>query len=286
MRSKTTPVFYCAAMNADGNNYSPSAAKPGIVAAALVRAGIPVRFIEPVPLTDKQIALAHDLRYVRGVLSGLFANGFGNHSLDVARSLPFTNGAIVDAALMSLDKKVHSAALVSGFHHAEYACGMGFCTFNGLVIAAIRCLESGARRVAIIDADMHWGNGTQHILDRLNLNDLIFHYSFGHDYYSPKHARAYLKRIDTLWLELESFQPDAIIYQAGADAHKNDPLGGVLNTGELMERDRRIFGLANKLGIGVAWTLAGGYQMDKDGGISKVVEIHLNTFRAAMRVRQ
>ncbi len=81
-----------------------------------------------------------------------------------------------------------------------------------------------------------------------------------------------------------AFKPGVIIYQAGADAHCEDPLGGILTTEELMERDRKVFEIARDLGVGIAWTLAGGYQKDSDGGISKVVEIHLNTFRAVMVV--
>ena len=76
-----------------------------------------------------------------------------------------------------------------------------------------------------------------------------------------------------------------IIYQAGADAHCEDPLGGILTNEELMERDRKVFQIAKDLGVGIAWTLAGGYQRDRDGGISRVVEIHLNTFRAALEVQ-
>ncbi len=186
----------------------------------------------------------------------------------------------MDAGVEAFTGLSVAAALASGFHHAAYSSGGGFCTFNGLVPAALRCIKSGAKRTAIIDADYHYGDGTQDILDRLKMNDAIFHYSFGEDFHSPGQAEAYLKRIEKLRRELEAFDPEVIIYQAGADAHCDDPLGEVLTTEQLMERDRRIFRIAKDLGVGIAWTLAGGYQKDRDGGISKVVEIHLNTFRA------
>ena len=279
-------VFFSKAMVAEsGCRASPSAAKPGIVAKALKGSGIPVCFLDPTPLREEEIAAAHDPKYVHGVLSGKTANGFGNCSEDVARSLPYTNGAVVDAAIAALNGLPAVAALASGFHHAGYSGGGGFCTFNGLVIAALRCIKTGAERVAIIDADYHYGDGTQDILHRLQMNEAIFHYSFGMDFHHPGQAEAYLKRIDKLRHELEAFKPEVIIYQAGADAHCEDPLGGVLTNEELMERDRKVFQIAKDLGVGVAWTLAGGYQRDRDGGISRVVEIHLNTFRAALEVQ-
>jgi acetoin utilization deacetylase AcuC-like enzyme len=241
-----------------------------------------VDFVEPTPLRQEEVAAAHDPQYVRGVLSGETANGFGNCSKDVARSLPYTNGAIADATTAALTGMPATAALASGFHHAGYSSGGGFCTFNGLVIAALRCIRTRAQRVAIVDADYHYGDGTQDILDRLNMNEAVFHYSFGRDFHHPGQAEAYLTHIAELRQELVAFKPEVIIYQAGADAHCEDPLGGVLTNEQLMERDRRIFQIAKDLGVGIAWTLAGGYQKDRDGGISRVVEIHLNTFRAAM----
>jgi acetoin utilization deacetylase AcuC-like enzyme len=280
-------VFYSKKMDAvSGCRVSPSAAKPGIVAKALEGSDLPVEFCEPVPLRQEEIAAAHDPEYVRGILSCRVANGFGNCSEDVARSLPYTNGAIVDAAVAALAGLPAAAALASGFHHAGYAGSGGFCTFNGLVIAALRCLQIGAGRVAIIDADCHYGNGTQDILDHLRMNEAIFHYSFGRDFYCPAQAKAYLRRIERLGRELEAFKPEVIIYQAGADAHCDDPLGGILTTEQLMERDEKVFQIARDLGVGIAWTLAGGYRKDPDGGIPRVVEIHLNTFRAAAQVNQ
>ena len=79
---------------------------------------------------------------------------------------------------------------------------------------------------------------------------------------------------------------DVLIYQAGADPHIDDPLGGWLTTEQLLERDTIVFKTARLMGLPVAWNLAGGYQRDKDGGISKVLEIHNNTMRACLRETQ
>ena len=69
---------------------------------------------------------------------------------------------------------------------------------------------------------------------------------------------------------------DVILYQAGADPHVNDPLGGWLTTQQLHERDRLVFEAAAELGIPAAWNLAGGYQTP----LNKVLTIHDNTMRA------
>src|SRR5262249_51951548 len=74
----------------------------------------------------------------------------------------------------------------------------------------------------------------------------------------------------------------AVLYQAGADQHVDDPLGGVLTTGELCYRDELVFRELAALGIPVAWNLAGGYQKEVDGSIPKVLEIHTNTALAAL----
>lgn len=77
---------------------------------------------------------------------------------------------------------------------------------------------------------------------------------------------------------------DVILYQAGADPHVDDPLGGFLSTAQLRERDRLVFVTANSLGIPIAWNLAGGYQVDSGGGIQSVLDIHNNTMRECVSV--
>jgi acetoin utilization deacetylase AcuC-like enzyme len=70
---------------------------------------------------------------------------------------------------------------------------------------------------------------------------------------------------------------DVILYQAGADPHIDDPLGGFLTTQQLRERDRLVFETANLLGVPIAWNLAGGYPANNDGDIQTVLDIHNNT---------
>lgn len=269
-----------------GAHVSPSSVKPAILAEALVTMKIPVSFVEPHAVTVDDFNLAHDPVFVRDILSGARENGFGNKSKAVSRSLPYTSGAMLGAARAAIYGRGPCAALVSGFHHAGYANEEGFCTFNSLMVTAMVLLKNlEASKIAIIDADYHYGNGTQAIIDHLGVNDSVFHYSFGRDFHSPLDADAYLEKMKSLRDDLKQFKPDVILYQAGADAHEYDPLGGVLSTRGLYDRDHMMFKIANELRIPICWDLAGGYQRDADGGISVVTDIHVNTFRAAIAVQ-
>jgi acetoin utilization deacetylase AcuC-like enzyme len=269
-----------------GAHVSPSSAKPGFVAQALLNEKFPVSFVVPHPATVEDFNLAHDPKFVEDILSCARKNGFGNKSPAVARSLPYTSGAMLGAARAAILGKGPCAALASGFHHAGFDQEEGFCTFNGLMVTAMTLLKNReARKIAIVDADYHYGNGTQDIIDKLGVKDSVFHYSFGRDFHSPLDADAYLTKMKSLRDDLKSFAPNVILYQAGADAHENDPLGGVLSTEGLYERDLAMFKIADELRIPICWNLAGGYQRDADGGISVVTEIHLNTFKAALVVQ-
>ena len=285
MNKDTIDVFYSDDM-ASTERVSPSARKPAIVAEALRKYGH-VEFHAPTPLKPAQFHVAHDPQYVTGVLALRAANGFGTFSADVARSLPYTNGAMLDAARLALQTRRPTAALCSGFHHAEYADGGGFCTFNGLMVAALTLLKEGAvKKVAIIDCDQHYGNGTDNILGHVpkKLADGIFHLTFG-EYFRRSHEEPmYLALMRGLPAIFEMEKPDLILYQAGADAHRDDPLGGVLSTHSMYLRDLYLFDAALKADIPVAWNLAGGYQEEKDGSIPKVVALHIGTFEAARAV--
>lgn len=78
-----------------------------------------------------------------------------------------------------------------------------------------------------------------------------------------------------LAMKLARFKLDLILYRAGADPHVDDPLGGVLTSAQLRQRDRRVFEIARGLGIPPAWDLAGGYQRGGRTGIDPVIAIHM-----------
>jgi acetoin utilization deacetylase AcuC-like enzyme len=218
----------------------------------------------------EEIALAHDRRYVQDVLALREPNGFGNYLSEVADSLPYTTGAIVSAARAALDHRV-AVAPVSGFHHACYDEAGGFCTFNGLVIAAqVLRRERHVKHVGILDLDQHYGNGTVDIRDRLGL-DWIAHYTAGAIHRKETQADEFLAELPGLMNGFKSC--DLLLYQAGADPHVNDPLGGWMTTEQLRARDRIVFQHCATVHLPIAWNLAGGYQ----NPLRKVLDIHDNT---------
>jgi acetoin utilization deacetylase AcuC-like enzyme len=272
------PVFYREEMLAHSDSISPSAGKPRDVVAAWTAASLPIRIESYPAATLDELCRAHDPAYVRGVLSTKFPNGFGNRRPDVARSLPWTTGAMLAAAREALRSGV-ACAPVSGFHHARYAAGGGFCTFNGLTVTANALFSEGlVRRVMILDCDQHFGDGTEQILEQLGLEGTVENVSFGRWFGAPRDAGAYLADLNHQVARFADF--DLVLYQAGADVHVEDPLGGVLTTEQMIERDRVVFEAAVQTGVPIAWNLAGGYQEP----LSRVVTLHVNTMHQCAQI--
>lgn len=276
------PVFYTPKMVADSRSMSPSAAKPVKVVASWQERGFPIEVIEPVPVTVEQLKNVHDVDYVDGILGCRIENGFGNKSAEVAASLLYTNGSMLSAARHALATKSVAAAPCSGFHHAGTMTSEGYCTFNGLIVAAHALLKEGVENIGILDLDMHYGNGTAQMIIDLDLQASIRHFTAGRNFTSPDQANEFLTHVlpDVLdWLG----HCDVVLFQAGADPHINDPYGGWLTTEQLRQRDAIVFDSFSEQNVPVAWNLAGGYQTEPDGSIPKVLEIHDNTMRECVR---
>ena len=172
-------LFYDPRQSASGNDsFSPSAGKPAaFVKAALARFPGRVTAIDGfLPLTADEMALAHNRSHVDAILECRAPNGFGNRLPSVADSLPWTTGSFVAAARAAALNRGAACSPTSGFHHAEFCSSMGFCTFNGLAIAAIILREEGlVKRIGIADFDAHYGNGTADIIERLGLDHVVNH---------------------------------------------------------------------------------------------------------------
>jgi acetoin utilization deacetylase AcuC-like enzyme len=132
----------------------------------------------------------------------------------------------------------------------------------------------------ILDLDYHYGNGTEHIIERLGFKNLIPHFSAGRTYTSPLDAEILLKRIPLVISGMRQKGCRVILYQAGADPHINDPLGGMMSTKQMRQRDRLVFEHCKDAGINVVWNLAGGYQHP----LSRVIELHRNTMEECLDV--
>jgi acetoin utilization deacetylase AcuC-like enzyme len=266
-------VFYDPRQHTEANeSFSPSAGKPAKVVARWQRSKIPVRLMPVEPVTPEQLALAHSREYVDGVLAGRLPNGFGNTLKEVAATLPWTTGSLVSAAIHVARNGGVAVSPTSGFHHAHHSSGGGFCTFNGLMVA-VRILQTRglARKIGILDLDMHYGNGTADILDRLKIGD-VHHYTFGEHYGTPEQGEAFIKELPKI---LAGFAGcELVLYQAGADSFVDDPLGGVLTMPQLRMRDRLVFRHFAAAKTPLVWDLAGGYARDAAGTIEPVLSIH------------
>jgi acetoin utilization deacetylase AcuC-like enzyme len=278
--------MYTPKMIAESGCESPSAMKPKAVVRSWLEK-FPIVITEPAPVTIGDYARAHDREWVEDVLAGRKPNGFGNTSLDVATALPYTSGSMLAAAVAALATSTPvAAAPCSGFHHAGWASAQGFCTFNGLMVTAFALRSRGfAGMVGILDLDMHYGNGTADIIKRTGSYDWVKHFSAGLEWTMPIQSKKFLaEKLPEVLDALAMSSIEILLYQAGADPHVSDPYGGWLTTEQLRERDAIVFDFCALNRIPVAWNLAGGYQIEEDGSIPKVLEIHDNTMRECVRV--
>lgn len=269
------PVFYHPSQVASPMTMSPSPSKPGAVVANWQEKGFAIALVASLPASREDLALAHSRRYVDDVLDLRAADGFGNRNAEVAASFRWTSGSFLCASREAIRNRQVAVSPTSGFHHAGYDFGGGFCTFNGLMVAASTLLEEGTvDRIGILDCDQHYGDGTDDIIQRLGCAHRVKHVTATRGY--ARNSRSFLSKLPGI---VESFADcDLLMYQAGADPHINDPLGGYLTTEQLLERDRIVFQHTARLAIPVVWNLAGGYQEP----LSKILEIHANTMRACV----
>jgi acetoin utilization deacetylase AcuC-like enzyme len=270
-------------MVADSGSFSPSAAKPAQVVGAWQASGLPIKLVEPTPVMVDQLVRAHERRHVDAILACRKPNGFGNTSREVAATLVHTTGAMLSAARRALADHTIACAPVSGFHHAGHDHAAAYCTFNGLMVTALALHhEDCVARVGILDYDMHYGAGTDDIIERVGAG-FVTHFTAGKHYTASDDGPRMLAELPDVVRRMAGC--DVVLYQAGADQHIDDPLGGLLATAELRLRDEIVFSILTELGIPVAWNFAGGYQKESDGSIPKVVEIHENTARAAIAAK-
>ena len=275
-------VFYRPEQVGPAQHSSPSAHKPRLVVEDWIRrSGASIEVYNFEPVTEEQIARAHQPDFVKGVLTGTVANGFGNRDRKVADSLAFTSGSMLAAAEYAVLHNAVVCSPTSGFHHAEYRNAGGYCTFNGLMVTALALKDAGlVNRVAILDCDAHYGNGTDSIISRLGI-DWIEHYTQGRDFGLAYNAAngAYERWLDAAIERCKGC--DVVLYQAGADPHIDDPLGGILTTAQMVARDRRVFECLGHLPM--VWNLAGGYQVvageTEAEQIEPVLALHRETAR-------
>jgi acetoin utilization deacetylase AcuC-like enzyme len=267
------------------------------VANSLARSPIPdIELVVPVPLTRERVAEVHDPRYVWAVETGqprslAESQGF-RWDAGLWPMVLASNGGAVAAACAALEDGV-SGSLSSGLHHAKYGTGDGFCTFNGLVIAAKAALAAGAKSVLILDLDAHCGGGTASLIaGESGIRQLDVSVCNFDSYPGSEQSQLvvvttgsdYLRTIRRVLEEVDrrgdSF--DLCLYNAGMDPSEDCLIGGKagITSDLLAERERLVFDWASVRRLPIAFVLAGGYigpRLEEHG----LVALHRLTLSAA-----
>jgi acetoin utilization deacetylase AcuC-like enzyme len=255
-------------------------------------------FLTPRPASDEDVLRVHTSEYVRKIQSGDLTP-LERATLEV----PWSK-ALVQAAWLAAGASIEAArraradgcafAISGGFHHAFPDHGEGFCLVHDVAIATRALRASGEiGRVAIVDLDVHHGNGTAAIFaGDPETFTVSLHQERNYPAVKPPSSvdvglpdgttdPDYLQALESVLPRALATAPELLWYLAGADPYERDLLGGLALTQEgLRERDRMVFAAARRAGVPVAVTLAGGYA---ERG-SDTVTIHANTVAAAADV--
>lgn len=256
-----------------------------------------VDLVPPSPASWDDLALVHTAEYLDKLRSHRLTLG----DL-VTLELPWTPeladafrlmvGGTCDAARLALDEG-RAAHVGGGLHHAYAEHGEGFCPFNDIAVA-IRVLQRDGKiaRAAVVDCDVHHGNGTAAIFAH---DPAVFTFSIHQQHNYPAHKPAssldigledgagdarYLAALRGALPQVIGSRPDLLVYVAGADPFEKDRLGALALTKEgLAERDEAVVAAAHAAGIPLALVLAGGYAAD----VADTVDIQAATVRALLR---
>jgi acetoin utilization deacetylase AcuC-like enzyme len=274
-------------------------AKYGLVRNEIARRGLMAAdaIAEPEATDVDTLGLAHAPDYVRSIMHGTLG-------ADAVRRLGLPwSPELRERALRTVQGTVEAArdALASGWginlaggtHHAFADRGEGFCVFNDVAVA-IRRLRAEGRlgRAAVIDLDVHQGNGTAHLFAG---DESVFTFSMHGEKNYPFHKErsrldiglpdgaddaTYLAELDRhLGAALDAAAPALVFYLAGADPYREDRFGRLrLSMDGLRARDRRVFQACRARELPVVLTLAGGYARD----LGEIAAIHANTIEELM----
>ncbi|APR77145.1 Deacetylase [Minicystis rosea] len=259
----------------------------------ILRAEHPALMQEAPRASWEDLALVHDPAYLAAVRTGTLDPaavrrlGFPWSDALVSRSRRSTGGTLT--ALAWAFAHGASGHMAGGTHHAFRDRGEGFCVFNDLAVAImVARRDHGIRRVAVVDLDVHQGNGTAAIFaGDPEVLTISLHgarnYPFRKEQSSldidlPDNCEdpAYLHALSEALERVPEHRPELILYQAGVDGLAGDRLGRLALTHEgLKQRDARVFALARRLGVPLVVTLGGGYGRD----IERTIVAHANVYR-------
>ncbi len=260
-------------------------------------------FVEPQPASDEDILLVHEQDWVRKLKTGVLTyqdilSLEIPYSRQMVEAFWLAAGGTILAAREALRNGI-GFNVGGGFHHAFPDHGEGFCAINDIAVAIRRVQRDGAiQRALVVDCDVHQGNGTAAIFaGDSSVFTLSIHQLNNYPSLKPRSSldinladgvgdAEYFHALESAYrAALDLFQPQLIIYVAGADPYFEDQLGGLsLSFEGLQERDRLVLEEALRRNIAAAIVLAGGYAQN----VEDTVTIHANTAgvaRDVMRAR-
>ena len=256
-------------------------------------------FFEPKPASLEHVLRIHEKNYVNRLLKlSLTKNEIRSIGFPLTNDLIKREFLIAGGTIYGAEKALKfgiAMNIAGGTHHAFYDRGEGFCMLNDQAIAANYLLNNNlAKKILIIDLDVHQGNGTASIFkNNPNVFTLSFHgqknypfkkensdLDYGFDDFTNDDF--YLKKLkEIIPKTIDNFQPNFIFYLAGVDVLENDKLGRLsLSLEGCLERDKFILNYCKRNNIPVQVSMGGGYSIN----IDEIVEAHSNTFRLAQEI--
>jgi acetoin utilization deacetylase AcuC-like enzyme len=264
--------------------------KSGELAALIERTDSAAILTDPTPFierTESLISAAHEVEYVEAVKTGnprplAESQGFGWDQNLPTMAVAHSAGLVAAVTEVLTGSARVAGSLSSGLHHARRNRGNGFCTFNGLAVAASSAIDLGVERILVLDLDAHCGGGTRSMTDRetvvqVDVSTIAF------DRWSPNSfdqllfadADNYLPRVgEALELADKAGTFDLVLYNAGMD-----PSDSGVSPSALQQREQMVAQWAGERNHRLVYALAGGYT-GRGIGMSELVDLHNLTVEA------
>jgi acetoin utilization deacetylase AcuC-like enzyme len=276
-----------------------------------------ITFVEPEPATWAELALVHTAEYLAKMRDGTLGETEVDQlelpwSAEMVEGFRLMVGGTIQAALLATGLEVGSQKsevrrsssdfrlqtsdfdvachIGGGLHHAFPNHGEGFCPFNDVAVASRVLQDRGLVRIAIVDLDVHHGNGTAFIFESdPRVFTLSMHQQHNYPVWKPRsrldvglpdgaHDATYLRELERALPQAMAHRPQCVFFLAGADPYEDDQLGGLRLTRDgLRRRDRMVIETVRAAGVPLVVTLAGGYARRLDDTVS----IHAATIEEA-----
>jgi acetoin utilization deacetylase AcuC-like enzyme len=263
--------------------------KSGELAAVMEAGDSAATLVDPGPFTERAVALigrVHSNDYVHAIATGkpsdlAESQGFTWDAKVSTMAIAHSSGLVAGVTHVLTGPNRVAGSLSSGLHHARADHGAGYCTFNGLAVAATCASDLGAERILVLDLDAHCGGGTRSMTDPSSLVQIDVS-TVGFDRWAPSgqdallmaDASDYLRRVaEALTLADRAGHFDLVLYNAGMD-----PANTGVSASDLRDREQMVVEWTARKGFPIVYALAGGYT----SGItmSELVDLHLLTVDA------